>query len=209
MRARGFSVLEALVTLVILSMVTTVMMQGLLFVLDARERVLRNEAESRRVALDEAWFRESVHAAIAALPGTDGAFRGDAVGLRFQGLDPLDGSQRLVLSEWRVEGDALAYRQDGRKLVSLALGAATPSFRYLDAEGRWHEAWPPAPVVLPGSQGAAMGLRMPPPVHLPRAVALAWPGDDGERLWLASIGAHASLPIPLRVREGGLDGHPP
>lgn len=192
MSERGFSVLEALVTLVILAMVTTVMMQGLFFTLDVRERVIRNDAEARRAGLEDAWFRDTVQAAIADSPGSAGAFDGDATAIRFTTLDPLDGSQRLARIEWRIEGGRLAYREGSAPALVVARAAEGAAFRYLDAAGGWHDAWPPA-------SGA----------HLPRAVALAWREDGRERFRLAAIGADAVLPIPLRVREGGLDGAGP
>jgi len=208
--SRGFSVLEALVTLVILAMVTTVMMQGLFFALGVRERVIRSDAEARRVALEQAWFRDSVGAAIADLPGAGGAFRGDAAAFHFTTLDPIDGSQRLARIEWRVEDARLSYRQGDQPPVVIAGLSREAAFRYLDAAGGWHAVWPPSSAqAAAGSPPIPAAARAPRAEHLPRAVALAWHADGRADLWLAGIGADAALPIPLLVREGGLDGSGP
>jgi general secretion pathway protein J len=208
--ARGFSLLEALVTLVILSMIATVMMQSLSQVLDLRERVLRSERDARVAALEERWFRESIGAAVADLPGAAGAFQGDSRSMRFLGLDPLDGSG-LAVVEWRIEatpaGARLELRQGDRAWpLRGGFGAAT-GFRYLDAAGRWQSRWPPA--AEPGAAPADAAIAGPNVREvLPQAVAIGL----GEALepegpvWVADIGASAGLPLPLRVRLEGLDG---
>ncbi len=206
MSARGFSLLEVLVTLVILSMIATVMMQSLSQVLDLRERMLRNERDARIAGLEERWFRESIGAAVADLPDGAGAFRGDARSMRFLGLDPLDGAG-LAVVEWRIEavptGTQLEQRQ-GRKAWRLqGVHDAKTGFRYLDAAGRWQSRWPPA-AESDEVPAASASLRE----VLPQAVAIG-SGEgfsaDG-LLWVADIGASAGLPLPLRVRLEGLDG---
>lgn len=199
MRSRGFTLLEALVTLVIVSLVATVLMQSLSHVLGLRERVLRNEREARIAALHERWFRDTVAAAVADLPQGEAAFRGDAAGLRFLGTDPLaDGRASPV--EWRLvrrDGDlVLEYVEQGQPWTVLAHGLEGANFRYLDAAGRWQARWPP---------GAVDPLAAPPTVEeagvLPRAVALAMEGATGSRYWLAAIDAGPVLPLPLRVQS--------
>lgn len=208
MSARGFSLLEALVTLVILSMIATVMMQSLSQVLDLRERVLRSERDARIAGLEEHWFRESIGAAVADLPGSAGAFQGDPRAIRFLGLDPLDGSG-LAIVEWRIEatptGVRLEHRLGEQAWRLRGVHAAATVFRYLDGAGRWQARWPPA--AEPGATPAVgANLRE----VLPQAVAIG-AGDtlDGDGpIWLADIGASAGLPRPLRVRLEGLDAVP-
>lgn len=207
MRSRGFSLLEALVTLVILSMIATVLMQSLSQVLGLRERVLRSEREARIAGLEERWFRESVGAAVADLPGAAAVFQGDARAVRFLGLDPVGGGAAGPV-EWRLAADGaglgLDYREGTRRFRFDGLALREGQFRYLDAEGRWQPRWPP--------EAAEGGDARPGPVPsapaLPRAVELSMAGPDGRRVWLADVGAGPALPVPLRVRMEGLDGVP-
>lgn len=207
MRARGFSLLEALVTLVILSMIATVMMQSLSQVLDLRERVLRSERDARVAGLEERWFREIIAAAVADLPDGEGAFRGDADSLRFLGLESIDGGRHAVF-EWQIDATVadprLVFRH-GRSVWRFEnVPFSSARFRFLDGAGRWQSQWPPAEPTAPQ---ATPDLGADPIAEvLPRAVALEMSGVLGEQLWLADIGAGAGLPLPLRVRMEGLDG---
>lgn len=198
MRQRGFSLLEAMVTLVIVALVTTVLMQSLLYVLGVRERVLRNERESRAAALDEAWFRESIGSAIADLPERGKPFRGDATGVSFVGLDALDGRAFAEVAWALVPGErglSLEYRAGERQWV-LATGLPEGTgFRFRDADGSWSTAWP-----VPDTE-AGRTSQPAPPRSLPRVVVLAPPdGTDGPT-WVAAIGASPGLPLALEARE--------
>lgn len=190
MRSRGFSLLEALVTLVIVALVATVLMQSLLHVLGMRERVLRADREGRTAALHERWFRDSVAAAIGDRPGTEGAFRGDASGLRFLSQAPLAAEGALPVA-WRlVEAEdgrtALVYAQGDHDWPVLDPALRDAAFEYLDARGAWHEAWP---------------LEDHPDEVLPRAVRLAAMRDDRPLLWSVAVSAGPGLPPALRVQE--------
>src|SRR5690606_17316776 len=74
--AGGFSLLEAIVTLVIVAMVVTVLMQALAQSLDMREWLLRHQRQSRTAALQEQWFRNTVSSAASDLPGALGRMAG-------------------------------------------------------------------------------------------------------------------------------------
>ena len=56
----GFTLLEAIVTLIIVSMLVTVLMNALSQSLALRARMLRLQGEARRMLLQEAWFRDSL-----------------------------------------------------------------------------------------------------------------------------------------------------
>lgn len=202
MTQRGFSLLEALVTLVILSLVATVLMQSLVQVLGVRERVLRNERDSRSAILQEAWFRESIGAALADLPGRGQPFRGEPARLRFLSLDTLEGRGFAEVTWALVPGERglqLEHRiGDQRWTLATSLPEDTV-FRFRDGRGAWMEAWPPA---LPPAEGAAS------PEALPRVVALASSSRADALHWSAAVGASPGLPMALEVREslrsGGL-----
>jgi len=194
---RGFTVLEALVSMVIVSMVVVLLMQSLSQVLGLRERVLRSEREARIAALQEHWFRDSLTAAMADIPEGIAPFSGNVRAVRFLSLDPIDGGYFAVV-EWRIldaaGGLELAYHRDGDAAPVVVLrGLSRAAFRYQDREGRWSDAWPPAPAVPDPSEVATDAL--------PRAVELVMPDDSGSRVWRVGIGAGPALPLPIRVRE--------
>lgn len=190
MKSRGFSLLEALVTLVIVSLVATVLMQSLLYVLGMRERVLRVDREGRTAVLHERWFRDSVGAAIADRPDGRSPFVGDASVLRFLSLSPLQGQGAWPV-EWRLdEGQggqrALNYAQgeDAWPVLPPVLGDAR--FEYLDGRGQWHPGWP---------------LESRPDEALPRAVRLAALRDGRPLVWWVAVSAGPGLPPTLRFQE--------
>lgn len=192
MRSRGFSLLEALVTLVIVAMVTTVLMQSLFQVLGLRERVLRVEREARVAALQERWFRESVAGLVADLPEREGAFRGSAEAWSGSTLAaPSTAGLRRI--EWRLAGAvgqrSLQVREEGAAPRSLRPVSDQARMQYLDPAGVWHAQWPPAEAAASPADSPA----------LPRALRLDDPGADSPWLWSEAVPAGPGLPQPLRV----------
>lgn len=195
MTQRGFSLLEALVTLVILSLVATVLMQSLVHVLGVRERVLRNERESRAAVLQQAWFRESIGAALADLPQGGQPLRGDGKHLAFLSLDTLDGGAFAEV-RWILvpDGRGLALEHHiGASRWTLLKGLPDDTeFRYLDARGQWTGIWP-----MPSDRADGRN----PPQSLPRVVALASADAESAFTWAAAIGASPGLPMALETAE--------
>jgi len=193
-RARGFSLLEAMVTLVVLALVATLLMQSLAHVLSLRERLLRHERDARVQALHEQWFRDSVAAAVADLAGERPAFVGDATGMAFLSLDALRSGSAATVA-WRVEEiddrRKLVYVEGGEQWMLLGDGLRAGRFAYLDAGGHWHDAWP---------------LEERPDEVLPRAVRLDIEEADGTRDWRAHVGAAPGLPPVLANRVRNFDG---
>lgn len=143
----GFTLLEALVTLVIVSLIATLLMQSLSYALDLRERLLRHQAAASVAALQEQWFRDTLAAALPDLPDALGVLRGDRDSVELITADPL-GPRSLARVRWQLvpgaDGVRLVYRDD--RLGEIAV-IDTPlreaSFSYLDAAGHWHGNWPP------------------------------------------------------------------
>lgn len=185
MRARGFSLLEAMVTLVVIALVATLLMQSLAYVLAVRERVLRHERDARVAALHERWFRDSVVAAAADLPGEAPAFAGDATTVRFTTLEALK-SGGIAAVSWRLveagPGLALEYAEDGGRWRLGAADLERAAFAYLDSAGRWHAAWP---------------VEASPREILPRALRMDATTATGERTWWAHVGAAPGLTPPI------------
>lgn len=197
MKSPGFTLLEVLVTMVIISMIAILLMQSLSQVLGLRERVLRSESEARIAALQEHWFRDSLSAAMADLPEGVAPFSGNSRAVRFLGLDPMLGGYFAVI-EWQIldaaEGLELAYRQNSQpEAVVVLRGLTQAELRYQNREGRWFDTWPPRPLET-GS---------PPPSSeaLPRAIELVMSDDRQNRVWRVGVAAGPELPLPIRVRE--------
>lgn len=193
MNERGFSLLEAMVTLVVIALVATLLMQSLVHVLGMRERVLRHERDARVAALHERWFRDTVAAAAADRPGEVPAFRGDATAMEFLCLDALRSGTAARVG-WRLaeaeRGEQLVYAEGGADWPLASANLEDAVFAYLDAAGRWHDAWP---------------VPEQPAEILPRAVRLGWRTDQGERLWWAQVGAAPGLPPALANRMEQVD----
>jgi len=161
MRARGFTLMETLVVLVIVSLTTAALFQMLGTYRIARERVAAQAAGIDRRALVQAWFTDSVHGLLAV----DAApLRGTAERLGATTLNPLFGTPGApadVIWELVRDGDrwALRYTEDGQLRWSAPLETVdAPRFLYYSADGVPSAQWPPA-----------TGVQAP----LPTAIALS------------------------------------
>ena len=147
-RQSGFSLLEAIVTLVIFSLLVTVLMQALQQGLQVRERVARHLQVARTDSLQSRWFRDSIEATIATAAGEGMAMEGDERSLRLFSHAPLEGPA-LAEIHWRLQpaqgGDELRYASDGWEgEVSVVRGPLEEArFSYMDEEGRWQREWHP------------------------------------------------------------------
>lgn len=144
----GFSLLEAIVTLVIVSLLVTVLMQALGHSLNLRARLLRFQGEARIAALQEAWFRETIAGAQTDEGGL-GIVEGTEQTLAYATPAPLvaNGMSRVF---WRIESDArgssLHYADPATKdMVVIAGPLRNAAFAYLDHEGNWQREWKPEP----------------------------------------------------------------
>jgi general secretion pathway protein J len=190
--AAGFSLLETIVTMVVVAMIITVLMQALSQSLDLRSRLLRHERAARVSNLQEQWFRESVAGAMADLPDAFGEMTGDARSMRFVSASPL-GSAALAQVSWSLQptqgGWALHYADaDWSDLVIIAGPLQQASFAYLDAGGEWQEQWDPA-------EDAEQVL--------PRMVRLQATTATGDLLWLVPVFADPRPPSLLRPQDLG------
>lgn len=143
----GFTLMEALVVLVITSLAVGVMFQMLSGYRIARERISAQASGLGRDALFRGWFMDSVHGLIpveaAPLEGGPERFEGTT-------LNPLvapAGAPARV--EWTLGADesgmwTVRYKEDGVEQWSLPLkGSARPHFAYYTEDGRETRTWPP------------------------------------------------------------------
>ena len=174
---RGFTLMETLVMLTLVSFAVLLMFQMLGTYRIARERFVAQSGSIDRQALFDAWFSDSVEGlhATEAVP-----FRGDASRFSGQTLNPLYASPGAPAPvEWSVrsgrDGEwTVHYAESGTERWRLPIGAARAvRFAYLDADGKERRRWPP-------EQGLQSGL--------PASVALVREEDGGaERLRVATV----------------------
>lgn len=147
-RARGFTLLETVVTLVIVSLLIALLMQALNQSLSLRTRLLRLQGESRTDLLQEAWFRESVSGAQADLDDALGVLEGGPDQLSYATATPLVASG-LARVTWRIErgdeGLTLRYLDPQSDLLVVEGPLREAAFAYLDRDGAWHERWTTTP----------------------------------------------------------------
>lgn len=196
MNSKGFTLLEALVTLVIVAMVATLLMQSLFQVLGLRERVLLNDRETRIAALQEAWFRDSVSGLIAELPGREGAFLGDADGWSALTLAGISSDGQIPVA-WRIAGVPaqafLEIAEAGEQPVAVRTLSPAARFQYLDGAGVWRDMWPV------GDRSDEL---------LPRVIRLQDPDGRPAWIWQAPVAAGPGLPQPVRaLLEPGIDAN--
>lgn len=186
----GFTLLETIVTLVIVSLIVVVLMQALQQALGLRTRLLRFERETRMATLQEQWFRDSVSAALIDLPDAWGPMRGNGDAFAMVTATPLQGAGPARIG-WalRREGDtqALVYEGGGEPMRVLG-GLRDAAFSYLGADGRWRERWIPQTGEAPA---------------LPRMVRLAADTTTGQLLWLVPIAVDGREERFLRPEEIG------
>ncbi|SJZ90101.1 type II secretion system protein [Novilysobacter spongiicola] len=173
----GFTLMETLVMLVLVSFAVTLMFQMLGSYRVAKERTAAQAGRLDRSALMQAWFRESVE----GLYPLDGEpLQGATASFSAQTLNPLHASPGApVAIGWSLEQEAdaswIVYSEAGEERWRLEMrDAPAPGFVFLDGNGATHAGWPPAQ----GLQEA-----------LPAAVGLVWDRNDSDtgRLLLGSV----------------------
>ena len=187
-KASGFTLMEMLVTLVLISFATMLMFQMLGSYRIARERVQSQSGLIDRQALFQDWFRDSVHGLYAA-PKLH--FVGDPAQFSATTLNPLyapEGSPTAI--EWSLRADdsgaaEIVYAEDGREQWHLPLqGGGEVEFAYFDAEWRETDTWPPK-------------LGKANPEALPAVVGLISRFEDGDRPLLVAVVEPLEPPIRL------------
>jgi len=180
-RARGFTLIELMVALLILSLLAMMSFRGLGAVLDARDQVRQETVKWKRVAAFFSRFQRDVQLSaprpVRAASGTAPAWRGQAGSgaefSRFASAEGMDAARRVAyrLNEnreielWLWPGlDVAPNAQPVRYSVLSAV--AQFELQYLDAGLVWVDAWP-------------RSERDPP---LPQAVRVRIVLDSGEDL---------------------------
>ena len=199
----GFTLLEAIVTLVIAALIVTVLMQALQQSLGLRTRLLRHEQATRMAGLQEQWFRDTLGGALADLPDGLGALRGDGARIDFVSAAPLGRAHAVAAVRWSLvpaaDGVALVYDDPWWSQLQVVAGPLRDAtFEYLDAAGHWQPAWAPTEEAAEEDAAPPGPLRTPP---LPGMVRLRASTSTGDLVWLVPLTAEP-IPVPsLRPDE--------
>jgi len=196
-RPRGLTLIEMLVTLVIVSFVAGLVGQAL-FQLSRVERLLEGgQLNSMTDAVRAQWVRSAIESLLPGEPGSADRLRGSERELQGLSADvpmlPAPGLATLHLRLVYLEARGITQLQqfasqaavgsaDAEPVVLLSWPGRAGRFRYLDGAGEWRESWP-----------VDLGPAAP---ALPRAVALET-GPDGSGLLIAATRA-SEVPLPTR-----------
>ena len=190
--APGFTLMEMLVTLVLISFATMLMFQMLGSYRIANDRVRGQAGNIDRHALFQQWFRDSVHGLYAA-PKLH--FVGDPARFSATTLNPLyapEGSPTAITWSLRAGADGAAeivYAEDGREQWHLPLqGGGEVEFAYFDEGWRETDAWPPK-------------LGKVNPEALPAVVGLVRRFAEGDRPLLVAVLGPLEPPVRLYGEE--------
>ncbi|MCX2865116.1 prepilin-type N-terminal cleavage/methylation domain-containing protein [Paucibacter sp. PLA-PC-4] len=189
----GFTLLETLVTLVLVSIVAALMSQGLFQVARIEVLLQGQQLVGQMETLRRIWVQQCLEGLMPGLQETPDRFRGDQRQLSgISSLVPLADS----VGPTRLRMFIHFNDQNGRSEVRLAVGAdgvesvvlidwagQRGAWRYMDAAGEWQPQWPPA-----------MGVQTQ---ALPRLIALD-PGAGGGWLVVARPSASAQ-PLGGRI----------
>lgn len=201
-RGGGFTLLEAVVTLVIVAMLIAMLMQALAQSLGLRTRLLRLYGESREMLLQEAWFRENLATAQPPVLGPNDAFDGKVDSVSYVSAAPLvgNGSARV---RWWLEPDegggvSLYYSDPAAPRLLMVRGPLNDAaFSYRPADDTWQSEWfgvPPLHVPVFDQAGSDAQDAAPGEI-LPRLVRFQAVTAQGRRLdWV--------IHLPSDLRSG-------
>ena len=183
--AKGLSLLEMLVVMVLVTLLGTLLLQGVGFFTGKYQVVQRARADLSLAELQATLVRLE-RAGPDALRRGGAAFRGERPGLRGITLAPLQAEPGMpVTARWTIDGEdasILRYTEDrGLPLTVLPENDERLVFDYADSAYRWYDRWPVE---------AAEGEWTPTYIRL-RA-------EDTGPLWLARVQAN---PAPLLTED--------
>jgi prepilin-type N-terminal cleavage/methylation domain-containing protein len=183
-RHRGFTLLETLVTLVLVAMAAGLIAEGLYQVALVERRLQGTQLPDQIEALHRVWLQQSLE---GLLPGPkDGSDKFEGSPRELKGLSTLlpahtsSGPQalRIGLSFNRESGQTelqIAYALPGMtetKSVLARWQGDSGAWLYQDSHGEWQRQWPPLAGMVAGRAGSMDAL--PSLIALDRGGELGW-----------------------------------
>ena len=181
---RGLTMMELLVSLVLVALLGTLIVQGVAFFAGSYDAVKRNQRDATHAALRQHWFVTAVHGIVPY--GVEArAFAGNPASFVAMTLQPLNAEPGIpTQTRWSVTAGgpspAVTYTEypnnaAWRVLESEDLDLA---FQYADAANRWHDRWP---------------LAETPMQWTPRMIRLV---SNRGTVWLAAVEVFSEPTIP-------------
>ena len=186
--ARGLTLIEMLVVLVLVSLLGTLLIQGAGFFLGKYEVVKRVHREASVAELRQHWFVSTLQAMVPSKLEVR-RFDGDESSIQGVTLQALAAEPGLpVRVRWSIEGDggslAVVYTEEGAEpWTVLRAGDGALAFQYADSVRQWHERWP---------------LADDSRERIPRMVRLI--SEGGRTRWLARLDLYPE-PVPNYQEE--------
>jgi prepilin-type N-terminal cleavage/methylation domain-containing protein len=147
--ARGFSLLEVLVTVAIFALLFAVLMAGWFQALQAQSRLSAAAQQMQQQQQLAFALRQSIAEAVSPRSGRGLPFSGDRRGFVAEtsaSLAPGLGAAPLPTS-LRIEGESptlsLRIEHQGQPAATYPWRLVVAELRYLDDSGRAHDSWPP------------------------------------------------------------------
>lgn len=145
---QGLTLLELLVVLVLTSLIGTLVIQGIGFILGQYRTVTRIGRISALANRQQQWFVSTVRGLVPSLHGNR-RFKGEAGAFEGLTLSPLAaGPGRPVKIRWSIDtqdgvGSVVTYGEEGGvEWTLLTLPDPDLSFQYADGAGQWYGHWP-------------------------------------------------------------------
>lgn len=181
--ARGFTLVELLVAIVLVALASTLVMQGIGQGLGLVGRVTRDQGAAYHELMARGWLRDSIGAAVA-VASAEGEFRGVANAVTLLSFRPLLGSEGVASPiSWAADAEGRLVYTEQEQSVPITALPPLGYIEYQDAAGNWQPSWPP-PAKSTTESGAANGV-------LPRRLRFVFAQDDTLELALPAAAPSA------------------
>jgi general secretion pathway protein J len=149
--SRGFTLLEVIVMLMVVSLVSVVLMQGMSLVLRLRTNLSAQTVDLDQIALKRNYVRQPLQGLIGDFPDGKDKFRGEPKSVSGLTTQPLfRRAGRAITFVLALEFNAsdsentLSYRESEDQPVIIAQWEGDEAFfKYIGTMGQWDEVWPP------------------------------------------------------------------
>lgn len=141
-KTRGLTLIEMLVTLVLVAIISTVIMQGMGYIWGIQNRYNQIINQSAEQNMRLGWWRDSITGLLTQLPNDPKVFHADEHEFEGQSLNALGYPIGLPAPmRWQITTHSGKTELVGNGQAILALPAGS-TFAYLDADRKQHDHWP-------------------------------------------------------------------